>query len=115
MQIQRGPPSPPATSQGRADKIFIPDALLQSETSPGTGFSVPVTWRKGLWVTQGQGLHTQKWGWGAPPPQFSAARGDEWSVACGPPSVAVAVLSLQTVGGEALTQTIWEQNRNLLE
>lgn len=72
MQIQRGPPSPPATSQGRADKIFIPDALLQSETSPGTGFSVPVTWRKGLRVTRGQGLHTQKWGWGAPPPQFSA-------------------------------------------
>lgn len=62
MQIQRRSPSPPATSQGRADKIFIPDALLQSETSLGTRFSVPVTWRKGLWVTQGQGLCTQKLG-----------------------------------------------------
>lgn len=63
MQIQRCSPSPPATSQGRADKIFIPDALLQSETSPGTWFSVPATWCKGLWVTQGQGLHTQKRGY----------------------------------------------------
>lgn len=71
-QIQRCPSSPPATSQGRADKIFIPDALLQSETSPGTRFSVPITWRKGLWVTRGRGLCTQKRGRGAPPPQFSA-------------------------------------------